>query len=624
MATEVDKLILRIESDMSQLRRDLKKIEKQSAQSTQKVSKSFATMGTAIKATVGIVVASQVTRMGMSMVELASAVEEQTAKASVVFGNNFGRISEDLENFGNTVGRSTHELVNMASTVQDTFVPLGFARNEASDLSVQLTKLAVDVASFNNASDTETMRAFQSAIVGNHETVRRFGIVITEATLQQELNRMGIRKSMKEVTNAEKVQARLNLIIAGTSDAHNDATRTADSFANRQKALNSAIEEFNVAIITPLLPKLASFVGFLTQIVNLLTFESGEPSLTLELEDLTEQLETAKRELEDLLEQNFGIKPENIFGLGSAEKKIQDLEKQILDVEKKIQEEERKIDGVVTPKQPINIGDPNRESLRPFRERRFVDTADSSGFLELQKRIKVLNELRLLQSDYFSDLAKGYQEEQEDLINSRSINEDYLSQLALGYEVAQGEAEKLREIQDQLTDVAIKGFDRMENAMLDFMDGTTQGFDGLRDAMRFFLKDIQRTILQMTVFNKIKNNIFGTDLPEATGGQIFDNIFGMFTRASGGRVQRGRPYLVGERGAEMFVPNTGGTIMNNMNTRGIGGGTTVVNQTINVDAGVSQTVRAEIINLLPVIKQDTISSLLEAKRRGGSFATALS
>ena len=73
----------------------------------------------------------------------------------------------------------------------------------------------------------------------------------------------------------------------------------------------------------------------------------------------------------------------------------------------------------------------------------------------------------------------------------------------------------------------------------------------------------------------------------------------------------------------MFVPNTGGTIMNNMNTRGIGGGSTVVNQTINVDAGVSQTVRAEIINLLPVIKQDTISSLLEAKRRGGSFATAL-
>ena len=93
--------------------------------------------------------------------------------------------------------------------------------------------------------------------------------------------------------------------------------------------------------------------------------------------------------------------------------------------------------------------------------------------------------------------------------------------------------------------------------------------------------------------------------------------------AKGGRVQRGRPYLVGERGAEMFVPNTGGTIMNNMNTRGIGGGSTVVNQTINVDAGVSQTVRAEIINLLPVIKQDTISSLLEAKRRGGSFATAL-
>ena len=152
----------------------------------------------------------------------------------------------------------------MASSIQDTFVPMGFARGEASKLSVELTKLAVDVASFNNASDVETMMAFQSALVGNHETVRRFGVVITEATLKQELLRMGINKATKDVSNAEKVQARLNLIIAGTSDAHGDAERTSGSFANTSKALGSALSELSVDVMTPMLPKLTKMAeGFI-------------------------------------------------------------------------------------------------------------------------------------------------------------------------------------------------------------------------------------------------------------------------------------------------------------------------------------------------------------------------
>ena len=91
----------------------------------------------------------------------------------------------------------------------------------------------------------------------------------------------------------------------------------------------------------------------------------------------------------------------------------------------------------------------------------------------------------------------------------------------------------------------------------------------------------------------------------------------------GGRIQKGRPYIVGDRGAELFVPSTGGSLLNNMNTSRVGGGSTIVNQTINVDAGVSQTVRAEMIGFLPVFKRETISSIMEMKRRGGGLSTAL-
>ena len=229
---------------------------------------SFNALGNTVRNVIGGVIVFQAMRFSKQMVDMASSVEEMQSKSSVVFGKFVQNVRGQLEQFGNEVGRSTFELEQMASSIQDTFVPMGFAREEASKLAVQLTKLAVDVASFNNASDTETMMAFQSALVGNHETVRRFGVVITEATLKQELLRMGINKSAKDVTNAEKVQARLNLIIAGTADAHDDASRTAGSFANQSKALGSALDELIVSAITPLLPKLTNIVTGLTNTVK--------------------------------------------------------------------------------------------------------------------------------------------------------------------------------------------------------------------------------------------------------------------------------------------------------------------------------------------------------------------
>ena len=157
----------------------------------------------------------------------------------------------------------------MASSVQDTFVPLGFARGEAAKLSTNLTKLAVDVASFNNASDTETMDLFKSALVGNHEAVRRFGIVITETELKQELLRMGIKKNSNQVDAQTKVQARLNLILAGTTDAQGDATRTAGSFANRQRALRAELSEVGDELGLTLQPALAGVVDFLIDIIHI-------------------------------------------------------------------------------------------------------------------------------------------------------------------------------------------------------------------------------------------------------------------------------------------------------------------------------------------------------------------
>ena len=94
--------------------------------------------------------------------------------------------------------------------------------------------------------------------------------------------------------------------------------------------------------------------------------------------------------------------------------------------------------------------------------------------------------------------------------------------------------------------------------------------------------------------------------------------------AGGGTVQRGTPTIVGERGAEIFVPNTGGTIMNNMNSMNAMGGTPIiVNQSVNFSTGVVPTVRAEVTKMLPQISDVTKGAVLEAAVRGGSFRKGL-
>tara|TARA_E500000178_G_scaffold327884_1_gene357358 strand:- start:380 stop:2689 length:2310 start_codon:yes stop_codon:yes gene_type:complete len=93
-------------------------------------------------------------------------------------------------------------------------------------------------------------------------------------------------------------------------------------------------------------------------------------------------------------------------------------------------------------------------------------------------------------------------------------------------------------------------------------------------------------------------------------------------RAGGGTIAPNRAVMVGERGPEIFVPNSGGKIVPNHNMKALGGQETVINQNINITTGVSQTVRAEVLNMLPAIKQETLQAVADSRLRGGTFGAA--
>ena len=87
----------------------------------------------------------------------------------------------------------------------------------------------------------------------------------------------------------------------------------------------------------------------------------------------------------------------------------------------------------------------------------------------------------------------------------------------------------------------------------------------------------------------------------------------------------GMPTLVGERGAELFIPDSSGRLMNSMNTKDMmgGGSPIIVNQSINFATGVVPTVRAEVTKMMPDIAEVTKGAVAEAAMRGGSYRRML-
>mgnify|MGYP003119023358 CR=1 FL=1 len=185
----------------------------------------------------------------------------------------------------------------------------------------------------------------------------------------------------------------------------------------------------------------------------------------------------------------------------------------------------------------------------------------------------------------------------------------------------------LNDMKDDLSDVTTFS-DEMQATIIsaseaftrDFVNSLMEGENAL-DSFKNFAKDIVSQIitifLQMGVVNEILNSVFGL-----TGTK--SELPTLPKKAGGGTVQAGQAVTVGERGAEIFVPNTGGTIMNNMNSKNaMGGGGTVINQSINFAVGVVPTVRAEVMKMMPQIADVTKGAVADAAMRGGNFRRAL-
>lgn len=612
MATTVDTLLVRVEADLRDVRKSLKQLEQDTKRTADKTSRGLKGIGNVAKAALGGVFVAAAGRASLAAVNFASDIEEMQAKSGVVFGQFASDVRNDLAAFADEVGRSRFELEGMAASVQDTFVPMGFARGEAADLSVQLAKLATDVASFNNASDVETMRAFQSALVGNHETVRRFGIVITEAELQAELFRMGITKSKDEISAAEKVQARLNLILAGTTDAQGDAARTADSYANKVKAMQASTDELSLAVGNKLMPIFLDFVDTIDDASMALAnfLNAGQPDLTT-VEGITEAQVKLRDEINSQIKAQTELAASvgtNNMGYRQGQIRLAELTAEYSNTEAalarlvikqkeqaKAEAEAKKPKDSTEVEQAAVVAQKVGDALKDQRHQLELLNLEREGGTDVM--------LQLLEAEQKFGTLTGTQA-QEYLANALAIKE-------LKEELAGLEA-----IYDTIGAGVERFSDGASDALTNLITGVGDGMDNLKAIVSDAITQIIKKMIQMYVVNKAINKALG----------FFGAPEGMMlpTAATGGAVQPNKPVLVGERGPEIIIPHSASVVKNAADTRNImaGGSGVTIHQNINVTTGVQATVRSEIIGLMPQIAASAKQAVFDAKTRGGSFAKA--
>lgn len=183
-------------------------------------------------------------------IELYSSKIEAGSKANVIFGDSYGTIEKASKSATETVAMSSGAYLDAAGNLGNLLTNFGITGDAAADMSVDMIQLAADMGSFNNADPTEVVEAMGAALRGETEPIRRFGVSLSEAAVQQKAVQMGLVDSVQAYGKLDfatqqtiKTQATYQLILDQTKNAQGDFARTADGLANSQRQSAARTEE---------------------------------------------------------------------------------------------------------------------------------------------------------------------------------------------------------------------------------------------------------------------------------------------------------------------------------------------------------------------------------------------
>lgn len=157
---------------------------------------------------------------------------------------------------------------------------------------------------------------------------------------------------------------------------------------------------------------------------------------------------------------------------------------------------------------------------------------------------------------------------------------------------------------NQQADASMSSISRLGDRMATSMTNAAVRGQGLSGVLRAIAQDLASVTLRETVINPV--------------GDVLGGLIGsLFGRAGGGSVSAGTPYVVGERGPELFVPSSAGRIDNGSGSDAA----SPVSVALNIDArGADSTTADRLRDIAGDIQQQTFNAVFAAMERGGRYA----
>lgn len=214
----------------------------------------------------------QIFNLSKQAMEISSDLTEVQNVVDVTFGE-FKQKLEDLASVSiPELGMSELTAKQIGSRFQAMGTAMGFSTEKMSDMSVELTRLTGDMASFYNVSQEEVGKSLQSVFTGEAEPLRKYGVDLTNATIQQWALNQGINANINSMTQLEKAQLRYDYVMSRTVAAQGDFIRTQDTWANQVRVLKEQLRQLASVIggtlINALKPLVKALNIAMTQIIS--------------------------------------------------------------------------------------------------------------------------------------------------------------------------------------------------------------------------------------------------------------------------------------------------------------------------------------------------------------------
>jgi phage-related protein len=209
-------------------------------------------------------------------VKWAGELEDAQAATEQVFGSMSATMDRWADGAAKAFGLSKGEALEWSNQIGIRLTEIGGLTDEAAAKQAQnLTQLAGDMASFFGGTTADAATAINSALTGEFEPLKRYGVIINDTSLKAELLALTGEKVTGTLTGQQKQMATLSLITKGTTKVQGDYARNADGATNAQRTMTASLKDAATGLGTILLPYITKAVQFLTALVDKFQALSG-------------------------------------------------------------------------------------------------------------------------------------------------------------------------------------------------------------------------------------------------------------------------------------------------------------------------------------------------------------